>query len=401
MAQLPLLITFNAGDPAIADDVNQNFDDIRNHINGANIDTENIASTLTSRSGGPILFLNQASQNQIALAIQNSQTNTAMQILQSAALADATKAVLKIDSPTAQTTGKAELWLDLTAGSSIPAILVEHDADVTMSLTKTQLNLFNSSTQVTSSGLNTNNINTTEKITATAPIGDAIAVRLAGRSSDNLSVLDFTNNTKTTQYANLKGSATSLNYNVQTGSSHNFLVNDVIKGKIDNDGVDGQYIKNASIPKGKMVNVGQVSVSPPYFTQTASGGNPSQAVGPTVIPGSSVTLTSTGRPVMVCLDGYIECNNNGSGAGYLRLILYLYRGATNIATYDYINLAAAVGAGGRELRTALGKVHFDAVSAGTHTYSLQLYALSATPIGGAPLTVNMYANNLRILVYEL
>lgn len=396
MAQLSPLIQFTAGTPAVAADVNSNFNDIRNHINGANVDTENIAATLTSRAGGPILFLNQASQNQIALSVQNSQTNTAVQILQSAVLADATKAVLKIDSPTTQTTGKAELWLDLAAGSTIPAILVEHGADVTMSLTKTQLNLFNGSTQITSS-----NISTTSLITITSPLADAIALRLAGRSSDNLSVLDFTNNTKTTQYANLKGSATSLNYNVQTGSSHNFLVNDVIKGKIDNDGVDGQYIKNTSIPKGKMVNVGQVSVSPPYFTQTASGGNPNQTVGPTVIPGSSVTLTSTGRPVMVCLDGYIECNNNGSGAGYLRLILYLYRGATNIATYDYINLAGAVGSGGRELRTALGKVHFDAVSAGTHTYSLQLYALSATPIGGGPLTVNMYANNLRILVYEL
>lgn len=141
MAQLSSLIQFTSGTPAIAADVNQNFNDIRNHINGTNIDTENIADTLTSRAGGPILFLNQSSQNQIALVIQNSQTNTAMQLLQSAVLANATKAVLKIEDPITQTTGKAELWLSLAAGSTIPALLVEHGAVKTFELTSSYLRL--------------------------------------------------------------------------------------------------------------------------------------------------------------------------------------------------------------------------------------------------------------------
>lgn len=258
MAQLAPLILFSAGTPAIADDVNQNFADIRNHINGANIDTENIAATLTSRSGSPILYLNQTSENQIVLSIQNSQTNTAMQILQSAALSDSSKAVLKIESSVQQTLGKAELWLNLAGTSTIPAILVEHGT-TTMSLTKTQLNLFASSIQATSAGVlsattvnattvGATNVNTSGTITATAPTSDSIAIKVKGRSSDNQSQIVLKSNDDATTYAEITTKTTGVELNLpDTADSLTVKVNNVTKAVIDNNGIDATYLYNTNL----------------------------------------------------------------------------------------------------------------------------------------------------------
>lgn len=135
---------FTAGTPAVAAEVQDNFTTIRDHINGQNIGTANLESTLVSRVGGPILFLNQASQEQIALSILNSRTKSALQITQSAVLG-AGSSIIHIDDNATQTTGSANLFLDLQPLSTIPAILVKHGAVETMRLTKDQLD-FNGST---------------------------------------------------------------------------------------------------------------------------------------------------------------------------------------------------------------------------------------------------------------
>ena len=140
MAQLPPLIQFNAGSPAIAQEVNDNFTDIRNHINGANIGTENLVSALLSRSGSPILNLTQLTENQIAFNVENSQSNTAVSIAQLASLAVG-KSILKISETVAQTVGTAQLHLSLQSGSTIPAILVQHSGVDTLKLTKDYLRL--------------------------------------------------------------------------------------------------------------------------------------------------------------------------------------------------------------------------------------------------------------------
>jgi microcystin-dependent protein len=140
MAQLPPLISFTAGSPAVAGDVNQNFTDIRNHLNGANVDTENIAATLLSRSGGPILNLSQLTENQIAFNVENSQTNTAVSISQLALLATG-KSILKLSETVAQTQGDAQLFLSLQSLSTIPAIHVTHGGVDTFKLTKDTVKL--------------------------------------------------------------------------------------------------------------------------------------------------------------------------------------------------------------------------------------------------------------------
>lgn len=408
MAQLSSLVQFTAGTPAIAADVNQNFTDIRNHINGANIDTENIASTLTSRAGGPILFLDQASQNQIAFAIQNSQTNTAMQILQSAVLADNSKAVLKIQDSGTQTVGKAELWLSLAGGSTIPAILVEHGANTTMSLTKTQLNLFNNVIQASSSGLSLNNINTSGRIIATAPLDNAVALRLAGRSSDNISVLDFTSNNQLIQYASISAYSGGLSLNLpDTADQYVINISGVPKTVIDNNGLDGQYIKNQSIPKNKMVSVGQQTVTPDDYNIIATGsGGVNLAVGPSDIPGSSITIVTTGRPVMLVINAtHLTTNNGSSGHKDVRAGIYLLRGSSVLKFWHGGEFAVAASAGGdagrRDTIVPISAFYLDPVSAGTYTYKLQLWGYTGNAIGGGGVTTSTTSYGVQFTAYEL
>lgn len=143
---------FTAGTPAVAAEVQDNFTTIRDHINGQNIGTANLENTLVSRVGGPILFLNQASQEQIALSILNSRTKSALQITQSAVLG-AGSSIIHIDDNATQTTGSANLFLDLQPLSTIPAILVKHGAVETMSLTKDQLDLYASAIEISAARL--------------------------------------------------------------------------------------------------------------------------------------------------------------------------------------------------------------------------------------------------------
>jgi len=157
---------FTAGTPAVAAEVQDNFTTIRDHINGQNIGTANIETTLVSRVGGPILFLNQASQEQIALSILNSRTKSALQITQSAVLG-AGSSIIAIDDNATQTTGDAQLYINTQLGSTIPAIKVNHGSDVTMSLTKTQLELFNSAVEVSAARIKLPVLTTAEKTAVT------------------------------------------------------------------------------------------------------------------------------------------------------------------------------------------------------------------------------------------
>lgn len=309
MAQLSPLIQFTAGTPAVAADVNSNFAAIRNHINSTSIDTENIAPTLTSRSGGPILFLNQSSQNEIVFSVQNSQPNTGVYILQSTALADATKAVIKIEDSVTQlaasNNGKAELWLSLAGGSTIPALLVEHGANTSMSLTKTQLNLFSNAIQATSTGiLNATTVNLTGSLTATAPVSDAIAIKVKGRSSDNTAIVQFKSNDDATVYASVNSSTSGLGLNLpDTADSYVFQVNSITKGVIDNNGIDGQYLKTGSVTTTKILdaNVTEPKVAAFPYVLFNSNYGPVYITGGTyyTFASGSITITTARNLLMM------------------------------------------------------------------------------------------------------
>ena len=287
---------FTAGTPAVAAEVQNNFTTIRDHINGQNIGTANIETTLVSRVGGPILFLNQASQEQVALSILNSRTKSALQITQSAVLG-AGSSIIAIDDNATQTTGDAQLYINTQIGSTIPAIKVNHGSDVTMSLTKTQLDLFNSAVQATSAGVvsattanlttlnatdvNTTNITATGLLDLTAPASDAIVAEIKGRSSDNNAIVQFKSNDDATVYASATSSPSGLTLNLpDTADSYDFKVNNqskvsisdtktVIKGRTDGSAPGSDeigYIQTAAF--GDQGNLFVNGNSQPYVLNT-------------------------------------------------------------------------------------------------------------------------------------
>ena len=159
MATLTIPHSFTAGTPALASEVNANFQAIVNWTQ-SNIGTDNLG-ILTARSvalpSSPtfaILSLSQ-SASQPVISISNQGTDNPISINQSGVFATG-KGAIVINDPTTQTTGAAHLIMSLSGSSTIPAIKVNHGSDVTMSLTKTQLDLFNSAVQATASAVTIN-----------------------------------------------------------------------------------------------------------------------------------------------------------------------------------------------------------------------------------------------------
>lgn len=143
MAQLGALISFTAGTPAVANDVNYNFNLIRTFINSANFGVDNINGTLSSRSGAPILTLEQVSEPFSPLYIINAQSKHAINVWQQASL-DANQGVILInDTITQSDSTTAALLMTLASGSTNPAMLIKHGPAVeTLRLTKDALSLF-------------------------------------------------------------------------------------------------------------------------------------------------------------------------------------------------------------------------------------------------------------------
>jgi microcystin-dependent protein len=160
MATLTIPHSFIAGTPALASEVNANFQAIVNWTN-SNIGTDNLG-ILTARSvalpSSPtfaILSLSQTA-SQTVISINNQGTDNPLSINQSGVFATG-KGAIVINDPTTQTTsGAAHLLMSLSGASTIPAIRVAHGADVSMSLTRTQLDLFNSAIQATASAVTIN-----------------------------------------------------------------------------------------------------------------------------------------------------------------------------------------------------------------------------------------------------
>ena len=118
-----------------------------------------------------------------------------------------------------------------------------------------------SSVNPTFGNLQVTNINTSGLITAVAPVGNAIALRLAGRSTDNASVLDFTSNNQITQYAIITATTGGLTLNLpDVADSYTFQVNGATKATINNSGIDGQYLYNIPASALPAVKTGVVSL---------------------------------------------------------------------------------------------------------------------------------------------
>ena len=151
MATLTIPHSFTAGTPALASEVNANFQAIVNWTQ-SNISTDNFG-ILTARSvalpSAPTLAILSLSESasQPVISISNQGTDNPISINQSGVFAIG-KGAIVINDPTAQTiSGAAHLLMSLSSASTVPAIKIDHGT-TTMSLTKTQLDLFNSAVEV-------------------------------------------------------------------------------------------------------------------------------------------------------------------------------------------------------------------------------------------------------------
>lgn len=149
MAKLRIPHYFEAGTPALASEMNANFQAIENWSEAGLIGTDSIQDVLNSRTGGgPILTLSQT-DTEYALAIQNGSgfgagggNKSAIFINQIAALAQDDDAVLYIRDQTSKTSG-AGIFLELAEASTIPAIKAVHGSAETFNLKKNSVILLN------------------------------------------------------------------------------------------------------------------------------------------------------------------------------------------------------------------------------------------------------------------
>jgi len=146
--------------------------------------------------------------------------------------------------------------------------------------------------------------------------------------------------------------------------------------KMDNanvatSGITTALLKDGSIPMADMPAVGhQISTTTGTFNTTSSS--------LVDVTNATVTITTTGRPVMLALIS----DGGGVGAG-INLVeatsgvtidakITFDRGGTDIATFDY-NFTIVTAGFSVEAQMPLGNFrHLDVVSAGTYTYKLRV-----------------------------
>lgn len=145
--------------------------------------------------------------------------------------------------------------------------------------------------------------------------------------------------------------------------------------KFDANGLNGEGIKDATIPKGKMVGLGQQTSSSLFSTSSTTFTATSH----------SITITTTGRPVLVLFypDGgaatssfnIVNSSSLTSMAGDLRIL----RGSTPIGG-GTVSIVDSGGPTSLQVSSGFSIVKLDAVSSGTYTYTVQVKTNSSSII---------------------
>lgn len=254
MANLILPHRFVPGQLALASEMNANFEAIETWA-GGNLGTTNITVLEARPGGGSILEFNQTA-NFPVLDVTNSGADTAIDITQ-AGLLQTGKAVIDITDNNPQAAANtAHFRMTLSNSTDIPAIEVKHGpTQNTLTVTRTGIT---TDVGITTAGtLTANSLSLTQPLSLTGPFtvtaesADALAIKIKGRSSDNTSKVELKSNNDSTTYASITGSTSGINLNLpDTADSYTFTIGNppVTKAVIDNSGIDGQYLKTASVP---------------------------------------------------------------------------------------------------------------------------------------------------------
>jgi hypothetical protein len=340
MSTLSVSNSFVASTTILSAQVNANFSAIVAWANG-NIGSDNIG-TLTGALAWTV------ASNALCLSGSNSGNQGVASFSQTGVL-DASRSILKLTSSAAQTTGDAGMDVQFTnASSTIPVLRLTNDGSG------------NFITARTSAGATKFSVSSAGNVTAAGTLGVTGASTLTG-------------NTSVGGTLGVTGVTTLSSTLAVTG-------NTTITGTLQ---VTGQ-IDRPSLP-----TVGQqVSASSgTYSTSSTSLAD---------VTNLTVTITTTGRPVVLALvsDGSGNQSYMGAGSGSTdgaALIVVALRGATEISRLFYQSPKAAA-----PLATfgVPGVVAFDAPAAGTYTYKIRAAVDAAAGASGEVFYMKLVAFEL-------
>jgi hypothetical protein len=261
MATLTIPHNFVAGTPALASEVNANFQAIVSWTQ-SNIGTDNLgilsarSVALPSSPQYAILSINQTA-SQPALNVSNSGSDTAVTVTQGGLLATGKSVFLISDSISQTASGAAHMKMSLSGTTTIPALEIKHGVQNTLTVSRTAIstdlgitsagtiaaNALSSTTSISAAS-----VTSTGLVTITAPVSDAVALKVKGRSSDNQSKIVLKSNDDATTYAEITSKTTGVELNLpDTADSLTIKVNNVAKAVIDNSGIDATYLYNTNL----------------------------------------------------------------------------------------------------------------------------------------------------------
>lgn len=162
----------------------------------------------------------------------------------------------------------------------------------------------------------------------------------------------------------------------------------ITAAKLATNAVTTVKITAANVTRAKLEAVGQQSANQTTNPQTTTSTTLAD------VTGLSVSITTSGRPVVICLqstnneDSYISIVAAAVGTYYTKVALL--RDGTLLKA---LNCGSAYGNASAATRHALGQMWIDPVSAGTYTYKIQI-AMSTAATSAA-------ISNAQLVAYEL
>lgn len=154
-------------------------------------------------------------------------------------------------------------------------------------------------------------------------------------------------------------------------------------------GVTTGKLAALSVTRAKQAAVGEQTANISAFSTTNSA--------LTDVTGATVTITSTGRPIMIAVSGGCACSRIGSVLPQASSVFALIRGATELLRFDIaVDIDPATGAlGSNRIDGPLMLMMLDAQAAGTYTYKLQTGSLAGDT------STTSFVNASKIFAYEL